>query len=84
LTLIAPIAAENRRRKGVRSQAARANIAAATVAPTAGISHAAGIAIVWDDLFATDEAAYAEFERTAAEEEMRTFLDSGKIIPFRR
>ncbi len=33
---------------------------------------------VWDDRFATDEAAYAEFERTVAKEGMRTFLDSGK------
>ncbi len=40
--------------------------------------------IVWDDLFATDEDAFAEFERTVAEEGIRTFLDSGKVIPFRR
>jgi len=40
--------------------------------------------IVWDDLFATDDEAYAEFERTVAEEGMRTFLDGGKVIPFRR
>jgi hypothetical protein len=35
-------------------------------------------------LFPTDEDAYAEFERTVAEEGMRTFLDSGKVIPFPR
>jgi hypothetical protein len=40
--------------------------------------------IVWDGLFATDEDAYAEFERTVAEEGMRAFLDSAKVIPFRR
>ena len=32
--------------------------------------------------FPTDEAAYAEFERTVAEEGMRTFLDNAKAIPF--
>ena len=40
--------------------------------------------IVWDDLFASDDGAYAEFERTVADEGIRTFLDSGKVIPFRR
>jgi hypothetical protein len=40
--------------------------------------------IVWDELFPTDEAAYAEFERTVAEEGMRTFPDTGKVTPFRR
>jgi hypothetical protein len=44
----------------------------------------ANTSVVWDDLFATDEEAYAEFERTVAEERMRTFLDSGKVIPFAR
>jgi hypothetical protein len=44
----------------------------------------AGTSIVWDELFASDEEAYAEFERTVAEEGMQTFLDSGKVIPFRR
>ncbi len=40
--------------------------------------------IVWDDLFATDDEAYAEFERTVAEEGIKTFLNSGNVIPFRR
>jgi uncharacterized protein len=40
--------------------------------------------IVWDDLFASDEEAFAEFERTVAEEGIRTFLDKGNLIPFRR
>jgi hypothetical protein len=48
------------------------------------VVNSASTSNVWDDLFATDEAAYAEFERTVAEEGMRTFLDSGKVIPFRR
>jgi len=43
-----------------------------------------GTSTVWDDLFPTDEAAFAEFERTVTEEGMVTFLDSGKVIPFRR
>ena len=40
--------------------------------------------IVWDDLFTSDEQAYAEFERTVAEEGMRTFLDQGDILPLSR
>ena len=38
----------------------------------------------WDELFATDEDAYAEFERTVAEEGMRAFLHKGNVIPMRR
>jgi hypothetical protein len=48
------------------------------------VVNAVNTCIVWDELFATDEDAYAEFERTVAEEGMRTFLDNGKVIPFRR
>jgi len=48
------------------------------------VVNAANTSIVWEEPFATDEDAYAEFERTVAEEGMRTFLDSGKVIPFRR
>jgi hypothetical protein len=44
----------------------------------------AGTSIVWDDLFSSDEEAYAEFQRTLADEGMRAFLDKGNIIPFRR
>jgi hypothetical protein len=40
--------------------------------------------IVWDDLFVSYDKAYAEFERTVAEEGMRAFLDKGSGIPFRR
>ena len=42
------------------------------------VVNSANTSSVWDDRFATDEAAYAEFERTVAKEGMRTFLDSGK------
>ena len=48
------------------------------------VVNAAGTSIVWDVLFPTDDAALAEFDRTVAEEGMVTFLDSGKVIPFRR
>ena len=48
------------------------------------VVNSAGTSIVWDELFATGEDAYAEFERTVAEEGMRTFLDKGNVIPFRR
>ena len=48
------------------------------------VVNAANTSIVWEEPFATDEDAYAEFERTVAEEGMPTFLDSGKVIPFRR
>ena len=44
----------------------------------------AGTSIVWDDLFDSDEDAYAEFQRTGEEEGMRAFLDNQNVIPFRR
>ncbi len=37
------------------------------------VVNAKNTSIVWDELFATDEDAYAEFERTVAEEGMRAF-----------
>ena len=43
-----------------------------------------GTSTVWDDLFATDDAADAEFRRTAATDGMKAFLDSAVVIPFRR
>ena len=43
-----------------------------------------GGSTVWNDQFSSDEEAYAEFERTVAEERIRTFLEGGKVIPFRR
>ena len=48
------------------------------------VINAANTSIVWDDSFATDEAAFAAFRQTVAEEGMSTFLDSAKVIPFRR
>jgi hypothetical protein len=48
------------------------------------VVNSAGTSIVWDDLFSSDDEAFAEFERTATEEGMRTFLDKGNVIPFRR
>ena len=44
----------------------------------------AGTSIVWDDLFDSDEDAYAEFQRTVEEEGMRAFLDNQNVIPFKR
>jgi hypothetical protein len=43
----------------------------------------AGTSIVWDDLFASDDDAHAEFLRTVAEEGMLAFLDKGNVIPIR-
>jgi hypothetical protein len=43
-----------------------------------------GGSTVWDDQFSSDEEAYEEFELTVAKEGIRTFLDGGKVIPFRR
>jgi hypothetical protein len=48
------------------------------------VVNSANTSIVWDDLFASDDEAFAEFERTVAEEGIRTFLDKGNLIPFRR
>jgi hypothetical protein len=48
------------------------------------VVNSAATSTVWDELFATDEDAYAEFERTVAEEGMQAFLDKGKVIPFGR
>jgi hypothetical protein len=48
------------------------------------VVNSSGTSIVWDDLFPSDEEAYAEFERTVADEGIRTFLDGGRVIPFRR
>ena len=40
--------------------------------------------IVWDDLFDSDEDAYAEFEKTFEEEGIRAFLDNQNVILFKR
>lgn len=48
------------------------------------VVNAKGTSTVWDELFPSDEEAYAEFERTISEEGIATFLDQGNVIPFRR
>jgi hypothetical protein len=48
------------------------------------VVNSASTSIVWDDLFASDDEAFAEFERTVAEEGIRTFLGKENVIPFRR
>ncbi len=48
------------------------------------VINAASTSIVWDDLFASDAEAFAEFERTVAAEGMRTFVDKSNVIPFRQ
>lgn len=48
------------------------------------IGYRSNTSIVWDDLFASDDEAFAEFEQTVAEEGIRTFLDQGDVIPFSR
>ena len=48
------------------------------------VINAANTSTVWDDLFPTDVAACAEFERTLAEEGMGAFRDCATVIPFRR
>jgi hypothetical protein len=47
------------------------------------VVNSSGTSIVWHDLFLSDESAYAEFQRTVAEEGIQTFLDIGNVIPFR-
>ena len=44
----------------------------------------AGTSIVWDDLFDSDDDAYAEFQQTVEEEGMRAFLDNLNVIPLKR
>lgn len=48
------------------------------------VVNSAGTSIVWDDQFPTDDAAYAEFLRTASDDGMEQFLDSAKVIRFPR
>ena len=48
------------------------------------VENDAGTSIVWDDLFDSDDEAYAEFQQTVEEEGMRAFLDNKNVIPFKR
>lgn len=43
-----------------------------------------GASTVWTDLFPSDDKAIAEFEKTVAEDGIRTFLDPNNVVPFRR
>ena len=43
-----------------------------------------GTSIVWNELFDTDDAAFAEFRRAVEEEGMKVFLDDSNVIPFER
>ena len=51
---------------------------------TLEVVNAAGTSTVWDDLFPSDDAANEEFLRTVADEGMTAFLDTAKVVPFRR
>ena len=51
---------------------------------TLEVINAAGTSTVWDDLFSSDDAANDEFLRTVADEGMTAFLDSARVVPFRR
>ncbi len=51
---------------------------------TLEVVNSAGTSIVWDQPFSSDDAADEEFLRTVNEEGMAAFLDSAKVIPFRR
>jgi len=43
-----------------------------------------GTSIVWNELFYTDDAAFAEFRRTVDGEGMKAFLDDSNVVPFKR
>ncbi len=42
----------------------------------------AGTSIVWDELYDTDDDAYATFRQTVAEEGMEAFLDRSNVVQF--
>lgn len=48
------------------------------------VVNSSGTSTVWDDQFESDEQAYAEFQRTVAEEGMKAFLDETNVVPFKR
>lgn len=53
---------------------------------TLEVVNSSGTSIVWDDPFESDEQAYAEFQRTVAEEGMSVFAEEepSNVTPFRR
>lgn len=42
-----------------------------------------GTSTVWNELFETDDAAFAEFRRTVENEGMSEFLDDSNVVPFK-
>jgi hypothetical protein len=42
----------------------------------------AGTSIVWDELYDTDDDAYATFKRTVAEEGMEAFSEQSNVVQF--
>jgi hypothetical protein len=51
---------------------------------TLEVVNAAGTSTVWDDLFPSDDAADEAFLRRVADEGMAAFMESAKVVPFRR
>jgi hypothetical protein len=51
---------------------------------TLEVVNAKGTSTVWDDLFNTDDDAYAAFLQAVSDEGMATFVDQATVIPFRR
>jgi hypothetical protein len=49
---------------------------------TLEVVNASGTSIVWDETFSDDHDAYAEFQRTVAEEGIEAFLDQSNVIKF--
>lgn len=43
-----------------------------------------GTSTVWNELFDTDDAAFAEFRRTVDEEGMKEFVEDSNVVPFKR
>jgi len=41
-----------------------------------------GTSTVWDDLFDSDDEAFAAFTLTVEEEGMKAFLDDDNVVPF--
>lgn len=48
------------------------------------VVNSAGTSVVWNDRFSSDDAANTEFLCVVQTEGMAAFLDSAKVLPFRR
>lgn len=46
------------------------------------VVNAEGTSTVWDDIFDSDDEAFAAFTLTVEEEGMEAFLDDDNVIPF--